>query len=181
MMKKALTIFGNIIFAAAVLYLCYYIMMAVQDRAPDLFGYRMLRVMSDSMKPVFGSGDCIIVKKVGQEEIKVGDIITFLSADPVLDGHYNTHRVIDIAEDRITAEKVYFTKGDSNIQADDYAVSYEDIAGKYVCKLPYGIVVSGFLQKLTDSNYYFVIVILPILLCLLSCVCQLVREIKRKR
>ncbi len=63
-MKRVLSFAGNIIFVAVVLYLCYFIIQAAQNQSPDVFGYRMLRVMSDSMEPVFGSGDCIIVKEL---------------------------------------------------------------------------------------------------------------------
>lgn len=180
-MKRALSVIGNIIFVAVILYLCYYVIMASQNQAPSVFGYRLLRVMSNSMDPVFGSGECIIVKKAGQEEIQVGDIITFVSADPLLQGSFNTHRVIDIVKDHTTGRTVYFTKGDNNRLMDDYTVYYEDIVGKYISKLPYGKSFSTFLRKLSDSNYYFVIVILPILLCLISGIHQLVRDIKGRR
>lgn len=179
-MKRVLSIAGNIIFVAVVLYLCYFIIQAAQNRSPDVFGYRMLRVMTDSMEPVFGSGDCIIVKEADLDEIHVGDIITFSSADPALQGGFNTHRVVDIAQDRTSGESVFFTKGDNNSWADDYTTCYEDIVGKYIYKLPFGKKLSSFLEKLSDRNYYFVIVIIPVLLCFLSCIIQLARDVKGK-
>ena len=179
-MKKVLSLAGNLIFVAVVLYLCYFIIQAAQNQSPDVFGYRMLRVMTDSMEPVFGSGDCIIVKEAPKEEIRVGDIITFFSSDPSLQGEFNTHRIIDIVIDRETGETVYYTKGDNNSWEDDYTACYEDIVGKYIQKLPFGKKFSSFLEKLSDRNYYFIIVIIPILLCFLSCVIQLVRDVKRK-
>lgn len=180
-MKRALSFIGNVIFAAIVLYLCYFIIRAVQDQAPGVFGYRMLRVVTDSMEPVFGSGDCIIVKEAPREELAAGDIITFASADPLLNGGLNTHRIVDIAQDYITGETVYFTKGDNNSWRDDYTVGYEDIVGKYVRTLPFGKALSAFLQKMSDRNYYFSIVIIPVLLCFLSCIHQLVKDIRRKK
>lgn len=178
-MKRVLAFAGNIIFVAVVLYLCYFIIQAAQNQAPDVFGYRMLRVMSDSMEPVFGSGDCIIVKEAPFEEIGVGDIITFSSADPALQGVLNTHRIVDIVEDRLTKETIYYTKGDNNNWTDDYTTCYEDIVGKYIYKLPFGKKISSFLQKLSDRNYYFAIVIIPVLICFLSCVLQLVRDVRK--
>lgn len=179
-MKRVLSLVGNLIFVALVLYLCYFIIQAAQNQSPDVFGYRMLRVMSDSMEPVFGSGDCIIVKEASPEEIAVGDIITFSSADPTLQGGFNTHRIVDIVSDRNTGETIYYTKGDNNNWEDDYTTCYEDIVGKYIKKLPFGKRFSSFLEKLSDRNYYFIIVIIPILLCFLSCIIQLVRDVKRK-
>lgn len=177
--KRVLSFVGNLIFAAVVLYLCYFIIQAAQNQSPDVFGYRMLRVMTDSMEPVFGSGDCIIVKEVEEGELITGDIITFVSSDPMLNGGFNTHRIIDIAKDHVSGETVYYTKGDNNNWQDDYTVSFEDIIGKYQKKLPYGKTFSAFLEKLSDRNYYFLLVIVPILLCFLSCIIQLVRDIRK--
>lgn len=180
-MKKIFVKTGNLIFIAVTLYLCYFIVSAAYNKAPSFLGYRMLRVITDSMEPVFGGGDCIIIKEMGKEEPEIGDIITFVSGDPSLDGAYNTHRICDIAQDYITGETVYFTKGDGNRWTDEYTVSKEEIVGKYVGKLPYGDKLSVFLDKLSEENFYFTVIILPIVLCLTSCVIQLVREIKRSK
>ena len=180
-MRRTLSIVGNIIFVAVVLYLCYFIILAAQNQSPSVFGYRMLRVMSDSMEPVFGSGECIIVKAVEQEEIEIGDIVTFVSPDPSLNGSFNTHRIIDIAPDRTTGQLIYYTKGDNNTWDDDYTIYYEDIVGKYIDKLPYGTAVSKFLEKLSNQEYYFAIVMIPIILCFLSCILQFMREVRRRR
>lgn len=177
-MKKNLSRAGNLIFIVVIIYLCYFIVSAAYYKTPGVFGYRMLRVITDSMEPVFVGGDCIIIREMGEEEPKEGDIITFVSADPSLEGAYNTHRIYDIARDYTTGETVYFTKGDGNTWADEYTVSKDDIVGKYVGKVPYGNVLSGFLDKLAEENFYFIIIILPIVICLTSCVIQLVREIR---
>lgn len=179
-MKRLLSLIGNIIFVAVVLYLCYFIVQAVQDKSPGVFGYRMLRVMTDSMEPVFTGGDCIIVKEIPQEALAVGDIITFVSSDPSLGGSLNTHRIVDIARDYTTGEMVYFTRGDNNSWNDDYTVLYRDIVGKYIRTLPFGRKFSAFLGKLSNRNYYFAVVIVPILLCFISCIRQLVKDIRKK-
>lgn len=179
-MKRALSFIGNMMFIAAVLYLCYFITQAVQDRSPSVFGYRMLRVMTDSMKPVFSSGDCIIVKETPKEELAVGDIVTFVSSDPSLQGNLNTHRIVDIARDYTNGEMVYYTKGDNNSWVDDYTTPYEEIVGKYIKTLPFGKKFSELLAKLSDRDYYFAIVIVPILICFISCILQLMRDIRKR-
>lgn len=171
---------GNLLFVAVVLYLCYFIIQAVQNQSPSVFGYRLLRVMSESMSPVFDQGDCILIKETPKEELAVGDIITFVSADPMLEGSLNTHRIVDIVEDHTGGKTVYFTKGDNNNWVDDYTTSYEEIVGRYQGKLPFGKTVSAFLEKLSDRSYYFLLVIVPVLLCFLSCILQLFRD-SRKR
>lgn len=178
-MKKLLAGAGNLIFIMVTLYLCYFIVSAAYNRTPAFFGYRVLRVITDSMEPVFASGDCIIIKGIGEDELAVGDIITFISGDPSLNGAYNTHRIYDIAGDYTTGETIYFTKGDNNVWTDEYTVSEDDIVGKYIGKLPYGKTLSRFLDKLAEKDFYFVAIILPIVLCLTSCVVQLIKEVGR--
>lgn len=175
-MRRVLSVTGNIIFTAVVLYLCYFIIQAVQNQSPAVFGYRMLRVVTDSMEPAFTSGDCIIVRETEQKEIAVGDIITFVLGDPSLQGGFNTHRIIDIATDHTDGNVVYYTKGDKNNWEDEYTVLYEDIVGKYVYTLPFGEQISSFLAKLSDRNYYFAVVIIPVLLCFISSIRQLVKD-----
>jgi signal peptidase len=128
------------------------------------------------MEPAFTSGDCIIVRETEQKEIAVGDIITFVSGDPSLQGGFNTHRIIDIATDHTDGNAVYYTKGDKNNWEDEYTVLYEDIVGKYVYTLPFGEQISSFLEKLSDRNYYFAVVIIPVLLCFISSIRQLVKD-----
>lgn len=180
-MRRVLSITGNIIFTVVVLYLCYFIIQAVQNQSPAVFGYRMLRVVTDSMEPVFTSGDCIIIREAGQEELAVGDIITFISRDPSLQGGFNTHRIIDIAADYTDGSVVYYTKGDGNNWEDEYTVLYEDIIGKYVTNLPFGEQISSFLGKLSDRNYYFAVVIIPVLLCFISSIHQLVKDVRGRK
>lgn len=179
-MRRILSLAGNLIFIAVVLYLCYFIIQAVQDRSPSVFGYRMLRVMTESMDPVFSKGDCIIIKEAAREELAAGDIITFVSSDPMLEGRLNTHRIVDIAEDYTNGGTVYYTKGDNNNWEDDYTTSYEDIVGKYLYTLPLGKKISAFLEKLSNRNYYFAVVIVPVLLCFVSCIRQLVKDIRSR-
>ncbi len=178
-MKKIISGIGNFIFVGITLYLCYFIVSAAYYKTPGFLGYRMLRVVTDSMEPVFSGGDCIIIKEMGKEEPAVGDIITFISGDPSLGGAYNTHRIYDIAKDYVTGETVYFTKGDHNTWADEYTVLKEDIVGKYVGRLPYGDVISRFLDKLAEQNFYFAVVLLPVILCFISCAVNLVKEFVR--
>ena len=64
--------------------------------------------------------------------------------------------------------------------AISYTVLEEDIVGKYVGKLPLGQMLSGFLDKFSEQNFYFLVVIVPIVLCLTSSVIQLVKEIRQK-
>lgn len=179
-MRKFFTVAGNCIFVIVIIYLCYFVMASAYHKTPSLLGYRLLRVISDSMEPVFGEGDCIIIKSLEEDTAAVGEIITFISEDPMLGGAYNTHRIYDMARDSTTGDTIYYTKGDNNSWQDEYVVTKDRIIGRYIGKLPYGKGISAFLDKLSERNFYFLIVIVPIVLCLTSCIIQLLRELRRK-
>ena len=71
------------------------------------------------MEPSLNIGDMIISKHISQNEIQIGDIITFCLEDGK---ETVTHRIIDITEqDGIT---FYQTKGDNNNSPDPELVKF---------------------------------------------------------
>lgn len=157
--------------------LCLMIILAGQGRVPYVFGYRVLQVITDSMEPTIADRTCIIIKQVEQEDIKVGDIITFVSESPQIRGYLNTHRVYEITEDEETGETLYITKGDASSEPDPYPVQYEQVAGRYVRELPFGELLFRAIQFLMDQVNYFVVVMLPLFLCCMSYIRQLFKAL----
>lgn len=178
-MKRAAHI-AEILFLLFMLVLCGVIISAGTGRVPYIFGYRLLKVVSGSMQPAIADGTCILIRRVPEEEIGIGDIITFVSDDPMIEGFLNTHRVYDIITDPQSGEVTYITKGDAMTEPDLYPVSYEDIQGKYVKELPHGRTLFKAMLFLTDRNHYFVIVILPLLLCSISYMKDLIQALLGK-
>lgn len=178
--RKALSRIGNILFVLVVVFLCFYIVAAAQNRAPSIFGFRVLRVLTDSMSPVFESGSIILIQNTDTDALETGDIITFSSSDPELNNAYNTHRIYDVIEDTESGERLFFTKGDNNQWEDDYEVEENQIVGRYVGNVPCGQLVSKALDQLSNAPVYFLVVIVPIILCMTSAFGQLFREIKGK-
>lgn len=170
----------EIIFLVIMLLMCGVIIMAGQGNVPYIFGYRVLQVVTDSMKPTISSETCIIIEEVEQEEIQVGDIITFVSESPQIKGFLNTHRVYEIAEDAESGETLYITIGDASSEPDPYPVAYDQIVGRYVRELPYGEWLYRAIRFLADQVNYFIIVILPLFLCCLSYVRQLFKALFSK-
>ena len=58
--------------------------------------YNAYVVETGSMIPEILVKDVVLTKKIDTEDIKVGDVITFISADPRLPGITITHRIVDI-------------------------------------------------------------------------------------
>lgn len=170
----------EVLFLVVMIGLCVMVFMAGNGKVPYVFGYRILSVVSDSMKPTIEDETCIVIKKVEQEDIEVGDIITFVSEASDIKGYLNTHRVYEIRTDEETGETVYITKGDAYAQPDLYPVDFEQIKGEYVGELPFGKTLFKGIRFLTDRNNYFIVVILPLFFCFASYAKQFWNAVTKK-
>lgn len=175
MKRGVLTIFKiirKILFAVMILVICFIILCMAQGEHPKFFGYQIFRVLTSSMQPTITENTCIIMKEVSQEELKVGDIITFVSEDPRIYGYYNTHRIHEIIEKN--GETLYITKGDASGKPDELAVSFSQVAGKYVGEMPAGRALGELFVLLSDSKIYFLFIMLPLVICLLTYLWQII-------
>lgn len=133
-------------------------------------------VVTESMVPTINVNDGIIVKRVDNEDIEIGDIITFLSSDDRYSGRTITHRVIDkkhIEDDRY----LYTTKGDNNIIVDPGTINLENIYGKVIFKIPK----IGYIQNFVSTPLGFVLsIIIPIIIVILYESYRIISVIKKK-
>ncbi len=177
---KRLALFFEGFFLVAMILMCVLIIMAGQGKVPYIFGYRVLQVVTDSMEPTIKGETCIVIEEVERDDIKVGDIITFVSEDPQLRGFLNTHRVYEVNWDEAIEEAYYITIGDASSTPDPYAVYYRQVVGRYVRELPYGEFLYRAIRFLSDQVNYFIIVILPLFMCCMSYVRQLFKALFSK-
>lgn len=178
-MKRLVNVL-EILFLVAMILLCGVVFMAGNGKIPYVFGYRVLQVISDSMVPTIEDETCIVIKKVEQKDIEMGDIITFVSEAPEIKGYLNTHRVHEIRVDEETGKTYYITKGDAYESADIYPVEYEQVAGEYVGELPFGKLLFKGIRFLADRNNYFIVVILPLFFCFMSYAKQFFNAVFKK-
>ena len=94
-----------------------------------LVGLRPFIVLSGSMEPKYSIGSLLYVKNVEPEDIKVGDVITYIMNEQL---DICTHRVVDISED----SSLFYTKGDANNTADQTPVHYKNLIGIPVFAVP---------------------------------------------
>ena len=87
-------------------------------------------VLSGSMLPVIQVKDVVVTKKIPEEELEVGDIITFISPDQRFGGISITHRIVGKVYDDRQGIYTYKTQGDNNNVADSVAVPNSNILGK---------------------------------------------------
>lgn len=121
-------------------------------------------VLSGSMLPEIAIKDIVVTKKVPQEELDVGDIITFISPDTRYGGISITHRIIEKFYDQSLGTYTYRTQGDNNNVADSALVPNANILGKVILKIPK----LGYLQDLLASKGGLIIVVLIPCLVILS-------------
>ena len=104
------------------------------ERPPSVLGTTPMVVLSGSMSgdapDHIEVGDLIFVGKAEPEELKVGDIITFMQGSTVV-----THRIIEISTDE-GGKLQFLTKGDANNTADTNPVSQDDLVGIYRARIP---------------------------------------------
>ncbi len=173
-MKKFLTILEDVLFIAVLAFLCALFYSIHVNGTVAIFDYHFLRIISNSMSPTLTPNTCVIVKEVPLDELEIGDIITFVSHDSSIYGNYNTHRIYDFTYDAVTGEKLFVTKGDFFATPDDIYVSYSDVMGKFVRIVPFSNFISFLVIRLANSRVYFLVVIFPLVLCLLSYIYELI-------
>lgn len=119
---------------------------------PSIAGYRFMTVLTGSMRPLLEPGDMVISRQPKIENIKVGDVITFLIKDNVL----VTHRVTEIVNEE---GKVKFrTKGDANNAPDSDLTLSNNVVGTLLFNIPKGGYATSFLRS--TPGIIFLVVIL---------------------
>ena len=161
------------IIAAAVAVLCI-VLMTKPGKAPSVLGYTVLRVTTGSMAPTYDVDTLLVVKKTEPEKIREGDVISFYSMDPALDGAVNTHRVVAVENEGEGC--LYKTKGDANNVADAYEVPSEYLLGKVI----WSSLILGKLSRLAANPLIFIPVILvPLSVILLGNLIHTVKLAKK--
>ena len=122
--------------------------------------FSIYSVASGSMEPTISYLDVIINLKVDSiDDVKVNDVITFISSWDVNYGMTMTHRVVDTSftDD---GKKCLVTKGDWNTQEDQVCVTEENIVGVVKAVIP-GF---GKVQKFLSSTLgWLLVIIIPAL------------------
>ena len=171
-MKKLLSILRDVVFVLFVLFICGMIFIMSTGKHVSIAGYQVLRVLTSSMEPAIAENTCIIIKECAPETLQVGDIITFTSDDPQIRGYYNTHRIHEIVEEN--GETLFVTKGDATSFVDGYPVHMDQVAGIYVRELPGGRMLGKCFVALSDNRVYFLVIMLPLTICLISYFWQII-------
>lgn len=132
--KKITEIFIYIILIPVLAYNISIIIKAIikPSETPSFLGIKTYVIISGSMEPKINIGDIVIEKSIKnkEEEIKIGDIISYRSGQTII-----THRIINIEEDENGILRIT-TKGDNNNTEDSERILINNIEGKVIMIIP---------------------------------------------
>ena len=86
---------------------------------PSLFGYKLYVIVSESMEPEIMVGDVILSKEYDGQELKVGDVVTFIGKEGKVLGQPVTHKIISVTEDKVVTQGVANTSPDPEMNLDE--------------------------------------------------------------
>lgn len=130
-------------------------------QSKSLFGYKFFIVTSDSMRATdFEAGDLIIVGKADPAQLQPGDIISYISENPVNYGKNVTHKIRKIYKND-QGEPEFITYGTTSGVDDELPVSQDNVIGIYRMRVPK---VGKFFAFLKTTPGYILFVLLPFLL-----------------
>lgn len=141
---KLVKIFKRIINIFTTLLVAISVIIAVLLVGVRLVGFQVYTVLSGSMEPTYHTGSLIYVKSVDYQEIKSGDVITFMLDEDTI----ATHRVVQVIPDEEDSTVLrYQTKGDANDVIDASLVHYKNVIGCPVFTIPYMGYVANYIQN----------------------------------
>lgn len=142
------------------------------EKRQPLFGAYI--IISNSMVPSINVQDAVVTMRVGQDKIKINDIITFISKEIETKGTPITHRVIGTVDTESGIK--YRTKGDHNNTADFALISPKEVIGKVYLRIP----LIGYLQIfMTKPIGWLIIVVIPCILIIGNDIRKLIKGSKK--
>ena len=127
-----------------------------EDKPPLFDAYI---IVSPSMVPTINVEDAIIIARSDPEDLKQGDIISYLATDSYYSGKVITHRIVGIEKSE-DGDLLFRTKGDNNNVSDAVLVNEDNVYGKVLFRIP----MLGYVRQFLSTYFGWILCIaLPIL------------------
>ena len=150
------------------------VVMTPSGQVPQVMGYSILQVLTGSMEPTIPEGSMLLIQQTEPDTLQPGDIISFFSPDPLLDGALNTHRIQEVLNDGDTLE--FITKGDANFLEDQQPVSARQVVGKVIFISP---MLGKFVRLISNPLVFGLAVLLPLAAMLIANLVRALRSAMR--
>ncbi|MBQ1507339.1 MAG: signal peptidase I [Ruminococcus sp.] len=142
-MRKIKNIFSAIILIATFVLVAILLLTKISGKTPEVFGFQLLRISSESMEPELSVGEIILSRTTDDVSLLAqGDIITYKGEQGSYSGKLITHRII-VAPHEENGEYRLQTMGDSNEFADP-EIRASQVVGKMVCRVGFLSVIYSF-------------------------------------
>ena len=155
LISKIFKVVSYVMFGMIICLSLFVLTLRFLGESPSIFGYSCYYVLTQSMEPEIMAGEMILGKTTEYEDLKVGDVITYMGESGALTGKIITHKIIEINGDRIT------TQGVAN-DIPDPTIGPDQILSKYVGTIP----LAGKIFSVINSKLGFLCLI-AVPLCLL--------------
>lgn len=146
------------------------VIIAIALSAARIIGLQGFTVESNSMAPTYPIDSFVLVKETPPDEIRVGDIITYVFNE---DGMLVTHRVTAVDAENET----FITKGDNNNVPDASPVLWGNVVGRVVFGVPE---IGSVLRMIMKSENKPYIITAIVVIGVLSFAVDLIEKKKRK-
>ena len=131
------------------------------------------------MVPSINVNDAVVTMRATEKDIKVDDVITFISKEIETKGTPITHRVVGIVyEDPPKNTKVlgYRTKGDHNNTQDFALITPNEVLGKMLIRIP----LIGYIQTfLTQPIGWFLVIVVPCLIIITGDISKIIKSARK--
>lgn len=165
------------VFVVLIISACFlvYFYVSTKTYAENGAGYEpiltLYKIATGSMVPEINVDDVVVVMNEDDpQKIEIGDVISYMSSEFI--SGYNisvTHEVVGITVDK-DGNYYYTTKGVANAAADPNPVSFDQVTGIVVMKIPQ----LGVLQDFLASKIgWLLIIVLPALFIIVKYIIQL--------
>lgn len=177
---KIISILSYICLAILVLVALFLVYFIISNQIARVKGTKpfisLYTIVSPSMEPNINVYDVIIDVRVDDDEdVKLGDVVTFYSDSIDTGGYTVTHRIHNIYD--TSDARYYITKGDNNQNPDDGTITIDNIVGKVRWVIP----ALGRIQFFVSSKFGWIIVILiPALGIILADIKKLIKIFRIK-
>lgn len=162
-----------------VLLVYYYVFVKLYAVKGDKFEpkFSIYNVATGSMEPTINVDDVVINVKVDSiDDVKINDVITFISAWQLNYGMTMTHRVVGV-QTLDDGSKCLITRGDNVTQEDAACVSEENLIGVVKAVVP-GL---GKVQRFLSSTLgWLLIIIIPALYIIVKDIIKIINLLSKK-
>ena len=152
-----------IVLIVASLFVLLTVVMTPSGQVPQVMGFSILQVLTGSMEPTIPEGSMLLIQETDPKSLQPGDIISFFSPDPSLDGALNTHRIQQVVAESDTLE--FITKGDANFLEDQQPVAAEQVVGKVIFISP---TLGKFVRLISNPLVFGLAILLPLAAMLIA-------------